>query len=82
MTNQETVALTALPRELATLTGKPSPSYRRLYSLTLDGSLPAEQDNGRWFVRRTDLPAIAAMLGLAAPESAKAAATLDRESGR
>ncbi len=63
----ETVALTALPRELTALTGKQAPSYRKLWSLTVDGRLPAEQINGRYQVRRADLPGIAAMLGLSVP---------------
>ena len=65
MRNQERVALTSLPRELASLTGT-SPSYRQLWSLTVDGAIPAEQANGRWHVARADIPAIATMLGLPA----------------
>lgn len=64
MTN--TIPLTSLSRELNAFTGQPSPSYRRLYGLTLDGRLPAEQVNGRWFVQRSDMPAIAQTLGLTA----------------
>ena len=64
MMNKETVALTALPRELAALTGMQSPSYRQLWNLTVDGHLPAQQVNGRYQIRRVDLPAIAAALGM------------------
>jgi hypothetical protein len=56
--------LPKLPRVLAEHTGKPTPSYRRLCQLTLDGRLPAEHDNGRWFVRNTEVPPIAATLGV------------------
>lgn len=64
MANPDVLGLAALPRELSALTGKPSPSYRQLYNMTLDGRLPAEQVNGRYQLRRTDLPAIAVSLGL------------------
>lgn len=64
MADSDVFGLTALPRELTALTGKPSPSYRRLYNLTVDGRLPAEQVKGRYQLRRTDLPAIAVSLGL------------------
>ena len=79
-TNPEMMALTALPRELTALTGKQAPSYRKLWSLTVDGRIPADQVNGRYQVRRADLPAIATALGLAvagdslAPKARKAAA--------
>lgn len=68
MTNQEMVALTALSRELFALTGKQGPGHRKLWQLTVDGRLPAEQVNGRYHVRRADLPAIADMLGLTVPD--------------
>lgn len=64
MANPDTLGLAALPRELSALTGKPSPSYRQLYNMTLNGRLPAEQVNGRYQPRRADLPAIAISLGL------------------
>jgi len=64
MEDMEKVALTALPRDLNALTGSQSPSYRRLYFMVLDGRVPAQQVNGRYFVRRSDLPGIAAMLGM------------------
>jgi hypothetical protein len=56
----------ALP-ELRRLAGAAAPGYRRLYSLVLDGRIPAEIGrNGRWTVSRADLPRIAAMLPPAA----------------
>ena len=64
MTNIEMVALAALPRELADLIEGQPPSYRRLYNMVLDARIPATLDNGRWTVRRIDLPAIVATLGL------------------
>jgi len=62
------VPLTALSRELTTFAGKQAPSYRKLWTLTVDGRIPAEQMNGRYQVRRTDLPGIAALLGLTTSE--------------
>jgi hypothetical protein len=64
MTTDE-FALSLLPRELAAYTGRPTPSYRDLYMRVVDGRLPAHQTNGRWFIRRTDLPVIAEATGLA-----------------
>jgi hypothetical protein len=55
------VPLTALSRELAALTGKPAPSYRKLYVAILDGKLPAEQVDGRYLV---DVQVAAQALGL------------------
>ena len=60
----ETIALTALPREVATYTGQQAPSYRKLWTMVVDGLLPAEQISGRYRVRRADLPAIVVQLGL------------------
>jgi hypothetical protein len=64
---KESEPLSKLSRELQAFTGKPAPGYRALYNHVLDGRLPAEQVNGRWYWHRIDLPAIAAALGLAAP---------------
>ena len=64
------IPLPLLPRELAALTGAPPPSYRRCYTLVLDGRLPAELVNGRHQVRRADLPAIAELVGLTIPGDA------------
>jgi hypothetical protein len=64
MTKSEMVALPALPRELTAYAGRQAPTYRKLWSMTVDGLIPAEQINGRYQVRRADLPEIAAALGL------------------
>lgn len=59
------ISLTSLPRELARAYPGASVSYRRCYTLTVDGRLPAIQgDSGRWFIDRADLPAVARVLGL------------------
>ncbi len=60
MTNR--VPLTALSRELTARTGKPAPGYRKLWSMIVNGELPAEQlMNGRYEV---DPDVIAEKLGL------------------
>jgi hypothetical protein len=63
----KTVPLTQLSRELAALTGKPGPSYRKLYLQILDGRLPAVQINGRYEI---DLDVAAEVLGLTEPAAA------------
>ena len=66
----DTIPLTQLPRELSAQFAR-SPGYRKLYTRILDGTLPAHQDGSRWLVRREDIPAIAAALGLAPPPTAR-----------
>jgi hypothetical protein len=55
------VPLTALSRELTALTGQPAPGYRKLWTMVVNGELPAEQVNGRYTV---DVRAVAQTLGL------------------
>ena len=45
--------------------------YDRAYQAVLNGQIPATQHNGRWFVERADLPAIAAALGLVPAKPSK-----------
>jgi hypothetical protein len=66
MPHPDKVPLAQLPRELQHLTGARSPSYRTLYNAVLDAVIPAELINGRWYVDRSHLPAIAIQLGMAA----------------
>ena len=68
----DTLALTALPRELSAFTGQQAPSYRKLWTMVVDGLLPAEQISGRYRVRRADVPAIATTLGLSPAEHTSA----------
>ena len=77
--DNETVALTALPRELKAYSGQDTPGgYRKLWGLVVNGQVPAEQVNGRYRIRRAELPSIATTLGLspttAAPTETFAAA--------
>ena len=55
--------ITFLTRELTAFAGRTLP-YRKLWELCLDGSFPAVQRAGRWHVKRSDLPVIAAACGL------------------
>ena len=58
-------------REVVRQAGKPVPGgSRRIAGYAAEGRFPAEQDNGRWYVRRADLPAMAAALGLAQQHAA------------
>lgn len=61
--------LAHLPRKLsqtAQHAGKPTPSYKQCYRAVLDGAIPAEKVGREWHVADTDLPTIAATLGLTA----------------
>ena len=39
--------------------------YQTIYGYVVDGMVPAERIGGRWAVRRSDLPKLAAVLGSA-----------------
>jgi hypothetical protein len=60
------IPLSLLPREIARLTGRPAPDYRRIYNAVLNDRLPGVErgENGRWSADPAALPAIAAALGL------------------
>ena len=64
MSDTETMPPPAALRELAVLTGKAPPSYHSFWCGLATGRFPAEQVNGRYRIRRADLPAIAATLGM------------------
>ena len=59
--------LPAVPRALAPYPGGPTVTYGRLYAAVTNGVLPAERIGARWFLKRSDLPAVAAQIGLAPP---------------
>ena len=46
--------LPRLPREFLRVTGRAAPPYRKIHALALDGQLPAEFRNGRWFYAEAD----------------------------
>lgn len=61
----ERINLAHAPRELKGMAGRTVPGgYPRLYRMVLAGLIPAEQENGRWYLNRADLPQIAVSLGL------------------
>ncbi len=46
-------------------TGKSIPGgYNRLYLAVVDGTIPARNENGKWFISEDDLPAVELALGL------------------
>lgn len=60
----ERIPLPAVPTALIEAGYEAAP-YRRVYTLCLDGTLPARRSPaGRWSVAVEDLPAIADVLGL------------------
>lgn len=46
-------------------------SYRLIWAAASNGKIPVERIGGRWFIRRSDVPTIAAALGLKVPVAAK-----------
>ena len=64
MSTQNCIPLSRLSLELSDRYGN-TPGYRKLYSMAQDGRLRTEMVNGRHYVPKTSLPAIAADLGLA-----------------
>ena len=58
------IPLARLPARLRAVSGRPPPSYLRLALLARDGELPAEWIGLRFYVRVSDIPAIARALGL------------------
>lgn len=69
------IPLSALPREIAPLIEGAPPSYRRFYFMVLDARIPGEQnEDGRWSVLRSDVPAIIQAAGLRLKASAAAPA--------
>jgi hypothetical protein len=63
------IPLSVLAREIAALSGKPSPRYTKLWEWTVSGMIPATQISVRWFINRDDLPAICVQLGLLVTDS-------------
>jgi hypothetical protein len=39
-------------------------THRRVSNAALDAAIPAERINGRWYVKKVDLPRIAELLGV------------------
>lgn len=70
-----TIALAEVPRRLMERTGRPAPpgAYRKLWGAVVSAQLPAERVGGGWRLRDEDLPAAAAILGMAADGATGAA---------
>ncbi len=66
------IGLTRTPVRLATHTGQPAPSYRRLWDATIAGKFPAEFIGNRWTVDENDLDIIAAAMGMTMPKPRQA----------
>lgn len=64
MANEQTLLLADVPRELAALADGRTPTYQQVWGMAVNGRLPAEKVNGRYWVARADLPAIALSLGM------------------
>jgi hypothetical protein len=57
------IPLTRLTREIERTTGqKVMPPFRDVYTLAVDGEIPAEQERGRWYFDLSQVPTIAPML--------------------
>ena len=50
------------------------PGYRRMRDFGINGGFPVKQVNGRYYFAKSDLPLIAATLGLERPEEPRRAA--------
>ena len=61
------VALAVNPADPKT---KKATEYRRSYNLVLNGTIPAENVRGRWWVQRSDLPKVASLLGVEIKQAA------------
>jgi hypothetical protein len=62
--------ITELPSKLTAYAGKPSPPYRKLWEMVVQGAIPAERHNGRWHFAEANVPAIATVIGLTRGEEA------------
>jgi len=59
----EDIKLTQLAHEISKLTTCPTPGYRALYVMALSAKFPAQLGpNGRWSVKREDLPRVVAVV--------------------
>jgi hypothetical protein len=59
----EDIKLSQLAHEISKLTTGPTPGYRALYVMALSAKIPAQLGpNGRWTVKREDLPRVVALV--------------------
>lgn len=64
-------------REIKQHTGVEPPKPHAIYRAVLDGRIPAEFKSNAWWVRRSDLPAVAAVFGIDWPKAKPARATIN-----
>jgi hypothetical protein len=62
MTDEDDLSLTDFARELLTLAGKNSLSYHQLWAMAARGTLSSHRCNGRYYVKRKELHALATWL--------------------
>jgi hypothetical protein len=67
--SSERLALVDALRTLREQCGE-APDYNQLWRLVARGDVPAERIRGRWSVNRSDLPQVAAALGIAVRSAA------------
>ena len=69
-TDDDSIALIDAVTELRVRFGVALP-YQTAWSLCVGGVFPATRVRGRWYVRRADLPRVAALAGSRQPAPAK-----------
>jgi hypothetical protein len=70
MTSEDRCALSDIPAELRRRYGQTA-SYSVLWKAAVEGDFPAERVRNRWFVRRSDLPRVAQVLGIPTASAAR-----------
>lgn len=69
------IKLSLVSRWISQRTGRPGPSYRRIWTAAVNGEIPAELGpDGRWSVREEDASAIDAAFGIPAKDVTSAVA--------
>ncbi|RKK03313.1 hypothetical protein EBE87_25935 [Pseudoroseomonas wenyumeiae] len=62
--SEDHLPLSRVPRELAAIASGGPVEYHHVYKQVLNGNLPADNIRNRWYVLKSDLPAIAAAFGM------------------
>ena len=70
MTKPDTLDVHALMVELNRRYSGRAPGYQRVWSMAIADRIPAHRKGSRWRFKRSDIPRIAAVLGLADPPAA------------
>jgi hypothetical protein len=72
MADETQIPLPLLPGEYRRMGAKPVAPYRIILTAAMDARIPANRVNGRWYVDRSDLPEIAAVLEMELPPQQRA----------